>query len=493
MAEPFGEILLKTRLERGESLEQVSSALHLRPRYLQALEEEDYSALPSNVQGKGYLRMYAGYLGLSAEPLLENWGKKIKLPAGAPLPELPAKAPAVAIVEAAAAEVSIEVQSPAPVLLEPDEDEIPAELETLPGPESEVQTFESPLLPDELALEPEKELLPPKASDLLVRIGQQLRQQREDLNLSLADVERHTHVRLRYLAALEGGRLEDLPSPVQGRGMLSNYSGFLQLDTDALLSIFAEALQARRLEFHARQPVTRKNNTPRRRAEAKPPSTLRRLLTPDLLLGSALIVILFGFAVWAASKITSVQNEQAAATPLSIAEILLQTTTPLAVIALTPSPLPNIGTRIPGDNSAAGAAAASSLTAPAATITLPAVGTGSLQVAIVTRMSTYMRVTVDGKVAFDGRAIVGNAYPFGGDKQIELLIGNAAALQVFFNQTDMGNLGLVGEVKTLIFTKSGVVTPTPMFTITSSPTSTKTATARPSQTVPVPTITPYIP
>ena len=126
MAEPFGEILLKTRLERGESLEQVSSALHLRPRYLQALEEEDYSALPSNVQGKGYLRMYAGYLGLSAEPLLENCGKKFKLPAGAPLPELPAKAPAVAIVEAAAAEVSIEVQSPAPVLLEPDEDEIPA-------------------------------------------------------------------------------------------------------------------------------------------------------------------------------------------------------------------------------------------------------------------------------------------------------------------------------------------------------------------------------
>ena len=485
MAEPFGEILSKARLERGESLEQVSRVLHVRPLYLQALEDEDYSALPSNVQGKGYLRMYAGYLGLHAGPLLASWGKKIKLPAGAPLTQPPAEATSEATAEATA-----EVQPPAPVLLEPDDDEIPAELETSPSPESDAQFFESAGLPDESALEPEKETAAPKSADLLIRIGQQLRQQREDLNLSLVDVERHTHVRLRYLAALEEGHIEDLPSPVQGRGMLSNYSGFLDMDTDVLLSIFAEALQARRIEFHARQPATRKNKSPKRRAEAKPSSTFRRLLTPDLILGSALIAILFGFAVWTATKITSVQNEQAAATPPSIAEVLLQTTTPLAMISVSPSPLPNLGTRIPGDNSSA-AAAGSAI--PAATITLPPAGSGSLQVAIVTRMSTYMRVMVDGKVVFDGRAIVGNAYPFGGDKQIELLIGNAAALQVFFNQTDMGNLGLVGQVKTLIFSKSGVVTPTPMFTITSSPTSTKTATARPSQTLPAPTITPYIP
>ena len=86
MAENFGPILAKARVERGETLEQVSRVLHVRPRYLQALEEEDYAVLPSDVQGKGFLRMYADHLGLAGQPLLETWGKIHKRKAGDPLP-----------------------------------------------------------------------------------------------------------------------------------------------------------------------------------------------------------------------------------------------------------------------------------------------------------------------------------------------------------------------------------------------------------------------
>jgi cytoskeleton protein RodZ len=194
--------------------------------------------------------------------------------------------------------------------------------------------------------------------------------------------------------------------------------------------------------------------------------------------------------VWTASRITAVQGQQTAPTPPSIAEILLQTSSPLAASALTPSPLPNLATRLPNGNPTSAAADTATVTP---TITLPAAGSGALQVYIVAQMSTYMRITVDGKIAFDGRAITGNAYPFSGDKQIELLVGNAAAIQVFFNQNDIGNLGLVGQVKTLLFSKAGVVTPTPQATATSSPTPTLTVTPRVSPTLPTPSITPYIP
>ena len=64
-------------------------------------------------------------------------------------------------------------------------------------------------------------------------------------------MERHTHIRMHYVRALEAGNLAGLPSPVQGKGMLNNYAAFLGLDTDAMLLRFADGLQAR---LAARQP-----------------------------------------------------------------------------------------------------------------------------------------------------------------------------------------------------------------------------------------------
>jgi hypothetical protein len=96
-------------------------------------------------------------------------------------------------------------------------------------------------------------------------------------------------------------------------------------------------------------------------------------------------------------------------------------------------------------------------------------------------------------VAFDGRTIPGNAYAFSGERKIELLTGSAAAIQVYFNQKDLGILGLVGQVRSLVFTKDGAVTPTPQFTTTPTRTLQPSSTSRPSPTAPTATITPFIP
>lgn len=63
----LGELLKEARQNKGVSLEEVEEKLRIRKKYLQALEEEDFSIMPPEVYIKGFLRNYAIYLGLDPE------------------------------------------------------------------------------------------------------------------------------------------------------------------------------------------------------------------------------------------------------------------------------------------------------------------------------------------------------------------------------------------------------------------------------------------
>jgi len=52
-------------------------------------------------------------------------------------------------------------------------------------------------------------------------------------------------------------------------------------------------------------------------------------------------------------------------------------------------------------------------------------------------------------------------YTYSGEDSIELVSGNGAALEVYFNQEYLGNLGSVGEVINLSFSRQGLSTSTP--------------------------------
>lgn len=65
-----GEILRRTRLHYGQSLEQVEFALRIRASQLAALEEGDVSKLPGRVYAIGFVRTYAEYLGLDGERMV---------------------------------------------------------------------------------------------------------------------------------------------------------------------------------------------------------------------------------------------------------------------------------------------------------------------------------------------------------------------------------------------------------------------------------------
>jgi transcriptional regulator with XRE-family HTH domain len=63
----LGELLKEARQSKEVSLEKVEEELRIRKKYLQALEEEDFSIMPPEVYVKGFLRNYAIYLGLDPE------------------------------------------------------------------------------------------------------------------------------------------------------------------------------------------------------------------------------------------------------------------------------------------------------------------------------------------------------------------------------------------------------------------------------------------
>jgi Helix-turn-helix domain/Domain of unknown function (DUF4115) len=74
----------------------------------------------------------------------------------------------------------------------------------------------------------------------LLEVGGSLRQSREAQGLTLADAEKATRVRARYLRALEDGQFDLLPGGSYPRVFLRDYASFLGLDPTTLLEDLPE-------------------------------------------------------------------------------------------------------------------------------------------------------------------------------------------------------------------------------------------------------------
>lgn len=69
----IGHILREARENKGLSLEDAQAHTRINARYLTALENGQYSALPTPVHVRGFLRNYARFLGLDPQPLLSRY------------------------------------------------------------------------------------------------------------------------------------------------------------------------------------------------------------------------------------------------------------------------------------------------------------------------------------------------------------------------------------------------------------------------------------
>ncbi len=472
MAETIGQQLKHAREERYLSIAQVAEQTRIRAHYIEAMEADDFDFLPSAAQARGFLRLYAEHLGLALDDLISRQRGQTG-PAAAPetpAPPLPAETQAEA--ESAPPPPPETPRKSRRKQLKPAKTGAPDSNTSLPdspqpaGPETAA--------PDSAPPQPAQEKSPSQV--IFASIGDQLRSRREALSLTLEEIERHTHVRIHYLQALEKGEFDRLPSSVQARGMLNNYAHFINLDVDAVLLKFADALQA---QLQERQPAPDAAQASAKKTGFRLPAFVRRYLTTDLIVGGGLILFLIVFAVWATIRVVNLSARPTPeATAPSISDILIASPdasqTPTATIGQSVTQ-----TVLVGDATSIAAA--------------PTGGQGAVQVVLVTLGSTWARVTVDGKIQFEGRLSPGTANSYNANKQIEVLTGDGAALSVTYNQAELGPMGSFGEVVDRIYTQDAILNPTPTFTPTFTISPIPSATPRPSATArfsPVPSRTP---
>ena len=72
----IGNSLREARHRQHLELSEVEQATKIRSRYLKALEEEAFDALPAQTYVKGFLRTYADYLGLDGQLYVDEYNSR---------------------------------------------------------------------------------------------------------------------------------------------------------------------------------------------------------------------------------------------------------------------------------------------------------------------------------------------------------------------------------------------------------------------------------
>ena len=312
--------------------------------------------------------------------------------------------------------------------------------------------------------EPSQPETPLSSDEIFKEIGAELRERRETLSLHLEEVEHNTKVKAHYLEALEQGAMDRLPSTVQTRGMLANYASFLDMDVDAVLLRFADALQASHRERNPQKPA-RKPGQP---ILGNMPA-LRNFIAGDMIFGVGMAVLLVGFVIWGINRVLTIQSqEEVQPTAPSISDVLLATPDPSLFTATA--------TLLPVESFAEEATP---------TIIIPTINLNvSVQVNLIAVERTYVRVVVDGEVAFEGRVIPGNAYLYEAEEQIEILVGSGGAVRIAYNGRDLGHMGTFGQIVHNIYLADEIITPTPLATTTPTNTLPPSPTLRPTNSPP---------
>ncbi|MCA9960624.1 MAG: helix-turn-helix domain-containing protein [Anaerolineales bacterium] len=298
-------------------------------------------------------------------------------------------------------------------------------------------------------------------------LGHILREAREARGLSLGEVQAQTRINSRFLEALENGNYAILPTPVHVRGFLRNYARFLDLDPAPLLERYEIyerqhpspvvetpvplSTQGKPLNLRDDQPFFDPVNVELSKGsggERDPQSLMRLLIILALIVSLGLIAarfvpLLMGRGDGATSLTESVNQawqdfvtgvgDNVEATPVdtdvtdpvTATDEAIQNTSrndfSTAADTAFPTPFP---------------------TRPPLPATLEVI---NLRLDISER--TWMEVTVDGDVRFNGWATRGDVFEWTAEDEVYLVTGNAYGIIATINEIELGRLGGFQEAR----------------------------------------------
>jgi len=87
-ASGIGAKLKQARVSQGLAIDDISRNTRIAPRFIEAIETEDYSSLPGLIFTRSFVRQYALILDLDPNPLLEALPKVDENTAPLPKPPL---------------------------------------------------------------------------------------------------------------------------------------------------------------------------------------------------------------------------------------------------------------------------------------------------------------------------------------------------------------------------------------------------------------------
>lgn len=269
-------------------------------------------------------------------------------------------------------------------------------------------------------------------------IAKTLKEARHRLGLTLEEAERSTRIRAHYLEALEKGELQSIPSQVQARGFLKNYSEYLGLDSGPILQRYSEVVHSQRT-----LPLRRV----RQDDQATRPSVAvrRRRISADLVIAGVITIAVLAVLVWGIGLVASSLRGQ----PQAESAFLIPTFTPTAE------------GETPGSEQAL-LAVAQTPTPPS--IEIPPGLTNALDLRLLIERRSWINVEVDGEVKERRRAAPGELLEFQGEQLIKVTTANGGGVRVFFRGDDQGLLGELNEIVTRLWVQSGAITPTPSAT-----------------------------
>jgi hypothetical protein len=72
----IGSSLREARVRQGLDFPELEQLTRIRPKYLRALEDERFDILPAPTYVRGFLRSYAGALGLDGQPFVDEYNSR---------------------------------------------------------------------------------------------------------------------------------------------------------------------------------------------------------------------------------------------------------------------------------------------------------------------------------------------------------------------------------------------------------------------------------
>lgn len=263
----------------------------------------------------------------------------------------------------------------------------------------------------------------------MARLGETLRERRTALGLSLEQVQEETRIRAKLLQALEEGQWDVLPDPGYVRGYISSYARFLELDPVPLLNMYKAETGAGR---------THLVNLPQAE-EAVKPIGQQHAVPWGTAVAIALVVALLSLGAWGITKFFSAREETPLVDPIVSPE---ETTT--AETSETTTPATKQETEPAKESTSDKATEPETDSSDAEDAPQPF----DLTVRVDADSASWMRITVDGKPAYEGVLTGGQSKQYEVSEKATVRLGKPESVTILRDGTpveiqDTGNIGTV--------------------------------------------------